>query len=168
MAQGHWIADSLTTPESRKLEQKLQVVIGAGDAGFEYKQALKRDLNPNPLVQSVVDIGVNADEHTADPRVAVQAADGDADRALLVCGTGLSVAVSANKVLRIRAVIALNSFSVERSVLSNNAQVLTFGQRVIGLALARRPAREWLTYRFDEPSADKVQVLSFYQDTGTC
>ena len=156
------------------MEQKLRIVVGADDAGFEYKEALKRDLSANPLVESVVDVGVTADEHTAYPRVAVQAAElvaaGDADRALLVCGTGLGVAISANKVPGIRAVTAHDSFSVERSVLSNNAQVLTFGQRVIGLELARRLAREWLTYRFDETSssADKVRVLSSYEDTGTC
>jgi ribose 5-phosphate isomerase B len=65
----------------------------------------------------------------------------------------------------IRAVTAHDSYSVERSVLSNNAQVLTFGQRVVGLELARRLAREWLTYRFDEgsASADKVQVLTEYE-----
>ena len=70
----------------------------------------------------------------------------------------------------IRAVTAHDSFSVERAVLSNNAQVLTFGQRVVGLELARRLAREWLTYRFDETSssADKVRVLSAYEETGSC
>jgi ribose 5-phosphate isomerase B len=66
----------------------------------------------------------------------------------------------------IRAVTAHDSYSVERSVLSNNAQVLTFGQRVVGLELARRLAREWLTYRFDESSAsaEKVKVLTDYED----
>ena len=156
------------------MEQKLRIVVGADDAGFEYKEALKRDLTANPLVESVVDVGVTADEHTPYPQVAVAAAElvaiGGADRALLICGTGLGVAISANKVPGIRAVTAHDSFSVERSVLSNNAQVLTFGQRVIGLELARRLAREWLTYRFDETSssADKVRVLSSYEDTGTC
>ena len=109
------------------------------------------------MVESVVDVGVGADEHTAYPQVAIQAAElvaaGEADRALLVCGTGLGVAISANKVPGVRAVTAHDSFSVERSVLSNNAQVLTFGQRVIGLELARRLAREWVTYRFDETSS---------------
>ena len=92
-------------------------------------------------------------------------AAGKADRALLVCGTGLGVAIAANKVSGIRAVTAHDSYSVERAVLSNNAQVLTFGQRVIGLELARRLAREWLTYRFDETSAsaDKVKVLTDYE-----
>jgi len=71
--------------------------------------------------------------------------DGKADRALLICGTGLGVAISANKVTGIRAVTAHDSFSVERAVLSNDAQV-------IGLELARRLVREWLEYRFDPVS----------------
>jgi ribose 5-phosphate isomerase B len=89
-----------------------------------------------------------------------------ADRALLVCGTGLGVAIAANKVDGIRAATAHGSLSVERSVLSNDAQVLTFGQRVIGLELARRLVREWLTYRFDRssPSAAKVDLISAFED----
>jgi ribose 5-phosphate isomerase B len=119
-------------------------------------------------------VGVGSDDNVPYPRVAVTAAElvaaGQADRALLVCGTGLGVAISANKVPGIRAVTAHDSFSVERSILSNNAQVLTFGQRVIGLELARRLTREWLTYRFDETSAsaDKLQVLEAYEMSGTC
>ncbi len=151
----------------------LKIVIGSDDAGFDYKEALKIDLLASDLVESVTDVGVDADGHTEYPRVAIRAAEmvasGEADRALLFCGTGLGVAISANKVDGIRAVTAHDSFSVERSVLSNNAQVLTMGQRVIGLELARRLVREWLTYRFDESSAsaDKVKVLSEYELTGT-
>jgi ribose 5-phosphate isomerase B len=152
------------------MPEKLRIVIGADDAGYDYKEALKRDLEANDLVASVVDVGVAADGHTAYPHVAVAAAqlvaDGHADRALLICGTGLGVAISANKVRGIRAVTAHDSYSVERAVLSNNAQVLTFGQRVIGLELARRLAREWLGYRFDESSAsaEKVAILSGYDE----
>ena len=114
-------------------------------------------------------MGVGTDENTAYPHIAVAAArlvaEGKADRALLVCGTGLGVAISANKVPGIRAVTAHDSFSVERSVLSNNAQVLCFGQRVIGLELARRLAREWLNYEFDpeSPSAGKVEAIEQYE-----
>jgi len=92
-------------------------------------------------------------------------AEGKADRALLICGTGLGVAISANKVPGIRAVTAHDGFSVERSVLSNNAQVLCFGQRVIGLELARRLAREWLGYEFDpsSKSADKIEAICGYE-----
>jgi len=147
----------------------LRIVVGSDDAGLQYKQVLHRDLEADPRVTSVVDIGVGPDEHTAYPHVAVEAARrvaaGDADRALLVCGTGLGVAISANKVPGIRAVTAHDSYSVERSVLSNDAQVLTLGQRVIGLELAKRLVTEWLGYRFDptSPSAAKVDAIRDFE-----
>lgn len=155
-------------------DEKLRIVIGCDEAGYEYKEALKKDLENDPRVASVIDVGVDADGTTAYPRVAIAAAekvrDGDADRALLVCGTGMGVAMAANKVAGIRASVAHDSFSVERLVMSNNAQVLTFGQRVIGLELARRLAREWLGYRFDptSASAEKVAVMDTYEQTGSC
>jgi ribose 5-phosphate isomerase B len=151
------------------MNDTLRIVIGCDDAGYEYKEALKRDLITNPGVELVEDVGVDSQSHTAYPLVAIAAAEkvasGDADRALLICGTGLGMAISANKVAGVRAVTAHDSFSVERAVLSNNSQVLTFGQRVIGLELARRLLREWLTYRFDEQSASaqKVQTLTDYE-----
>ena len=156
------------------MSRQWRVVIGSDDAGYEYKEALRADLENDPRVAEVIDVGVDADGHTAYPRVAIAAAekvrDGVADRELLVCGTGLGVAIAANKVPGIRAVTAHDSFSVERSVLSNNAQVLTFGQRVVGLELARRLAKEWLGYEFDQgsPSAEKVAVLTEYEQTGSC
>jgi ribose 5-phosphate isomerase B len=160
-------------PESQTREP-LRIVIGADDAGFDYKEILKKDLEQNPGVASVVDVGVDADGHTPYPKVAIEAAQqvaaGTADRALLICGTGLGVAIAANKVSGIRAVTAHDSYSVERGVLSNNAQVLTMGQRVVGVELARRLVREWLTYRFDtsSASADKVAVIDEYETTGSC
>jgi ribose 5-phosphate isomerase B len=147
----------------------LRIVVGSDEAGYEYKEALKGDLQGDGRVAEVTDVGVGADERTAYPHVAVAAArmivEGKADRALLVCGTGLGVAISANKVAGVRAVTAHDSFSVERSVLSNNAQVLCFGQRVIGLELARRLAREWLGYEFDarSASAEKVAIIDDYE-----
>lgn len=147
----------------------LRIVIGSDDAGYEYKEALKRDLLAYPDVELIEDVGVDSQSHTAYPLVAIAAAEkvasGAADRALLICGTGLGMAISANKVVGVRAVTAHDSFSVERAVLSNNSQVLTFGQRVIGLELARRLLKEWLTYRFDEQSASaqKVQTLTDYE-----
>jgi ribose 5-phosphate isomerase B len=151
------------------MTDRLRIVVGSDDAGYEYKEALKGDLKSDDRVAEVTDVGVGTDENTAYPHIAVAAArlvaEGKADRALLVCGTGLGVAISANKVPGIRAVTAHDSFSVERSVLSNNAQVLCFGQRVVGLELARRLAREWLNYEFDpaSASADKVEAICGYE-----
>ncbi len=147
----------------------LRLVIGSDEAGFEYKERIKADLLANDLVADVVDVGVDADGHTNYPTIAIAAAErvaeGSADRAILICGTGLGVAIAANKVSGIRAVTAHDSYSVERSVLSNDAQVLCMGQRVVGLELARRLAREWLTYTFDpeSASADKVQEICAYE-----
>ena len=152
----------------------LRIVIGCDDAGFDYKEILKKDLEQSSGVAMVIDVGVDADGHTPYPKVAIEAAQqvaaGDTDRALLICGTGLGVAIAANKVPGIRAVTAHDSYSVERGVLSNNAQVLTMGQRVVGIELARRLVREWLTYRFDtsSASAEKVAVIDEYETTGSC
>lgn len=141
---------------------KLRIVVGCDDAGLQYKEALKTDLQSDERVSDVTDVGVGPDGTTAYPHVAVTAAklvaEGKADRALLICGTGLGVAISANKVPGVRAVTAHDSFSVERSVLSNDAQVLCMGQRVIGIELARRLAKEWLGYRFDPESASAAKV----------
>jgi len=151
------------------MTEKWRIVVGADDAGVQDKDVLKAVLEADPRVGEVIDVGVSLDENTAYPHVAVTAArkitDGLADRALLVCGTGLGVAISANKVPGIRAFTAHDSFSVERSVLSNDAQVLCFGQRVVGLELARRLAKEWLDYRFDDSSASasKVAAIGEYE-----
>jgi len=151
-------------------ETPLRIVVGSDDAGFDYKEILKRDLELSDLVVSVVDVGVTSDGHTDYPHIGVEAArlvaSGEADRALLVCGTGLGVAIAANKIAGIRAVTAHDSYSVERSVLSNDAHVLCFGQRVVGIELARRLAKEWLTYRFDKTSASalKVQMIEEYEE----
>lgn len=150
-------------------EKKLRIVIGSDEAGLDYKEVLLKDLEADERVESVIDVGISRSENTDYPHVAVDAArkveSGEADRALLICGTGLGVAISANKVAGIRAVTAHDSYSVERSVLSNNAQVLCMGQRVIGLELARRLAKEWLGYVFDPSSASaaKVDAISGYE-----
>ncbi|MBE7162886.1 MAG: ribose-5-phosphate isomerase [Williamsia herbipolensis] len=151
------------------MSDTLRLVIGSDDAGFDHKEVIKRDLLADERVASVVDVGVDAESHTPYPSVAIAAAErvasGEADRAILICGTGLGVAIAANKVPGIRAVTAHDSFSVERSILSNDAQVLCMGQRVVGIEVARRMAKEWLGYTFDpaSASAEKVAVIEQYE-----
>lgn len=149
---------------------KLRIVVGCDQAGYEYKEQIKKDLESNANVECVIDVGVDSnDNKTAYPLIGIGAAEkvakGEADRVILICGTGLGVAISANKVKGIRAVTAHDSFSVERSILSNNCQVLCMGQRVIGLELARRLVKEWLTYMFDQTSAsaEKVSEINKYE-----
>lgn len=148
----------------------LVIAMGADEAGCGYKNKIKADLESNPKVSKVIDVGVNeSSDKTAYPHPAVDAAklvkSGEADRALLICGTGLGVAISANKVPGVRAVTAHDSYSVERAVLSNNAQVLCMGERVVGLELARRLAKEWVQYEFDpnSSSAPKVDAINEHE-----
>src|SRR5699024_5397757 len=105
-----------------------------------------------------VDVGVTGREDgEMYPNVAVAAAEkvaaGEVDRALLVCGTGLGVAIAANKVKGVRAVTAHDLYSVQRSILSNNAQVLCFAERVIGLESARVLLPAWLGRALDPNSS---------------
>lgn len=153
----------------------LTIVTGSDNAGYGHKSALKELLEQDPRVEKVIDVGVTGREDgTYYPNVAVEAAEkiaaGEADRALLICGTGLGVAISANKVSGVRAVTAHDLYSVQRSVLSNNAQVLCMGQRVIGLELARKLVGEWLSHEFDtsSASAEKVAAITKYEQTGSC
>jgi ribose 5-phosphate isomerase B len=151
-----------------------RLILGADEAGVDYKNQILDDLKKDPRVSEIIDIGVNRsdapDQFTKPyPYVGIAAGEmiraGRADRAILFCGTGIGVAIAANKVDGIRAATAHDSFSVERSVLSNDCQVLTMGQRVVGVELARRLAREWIGYTFDpsSASADKVKVLTDFE-----
>lgn len=151
------------------MTHRWRIVVGSDDAGREYKGALLADLRQDQRVASVQDVSQSPDAEGGYASVAIAAAEmiaqSRADRALLICGTGLGMAITANKVAGIRAVTAHDSFSVERSVLSNDAQVLALGQRVIGLELARRLVREWLGYQFDpaSTSAKKVATITAYE-----
>jgi ribose 5-phosphate isomerase B len=146
-------------------DKKLRIVVGGDDAGVDYKSILSKDLDAHSRVSAVIDVGPKtSSDKTAYPHYAIAAAEmvarGEADRALLICGTGLGVAISANKVTGVRAVTAHDSFSVERAVLSNDAQVLCLGQRVIGIELARRLVKEWLGYDFDPVSYKRHSSLT--------
>lgn len=145
-------------------DNRLRIAIGSDAAGALYRSVIADDFRADIRVVELTDLGVDDDDSTYYADVALAAGRlivaNEVDRALLICGTGLGVAISANKVSSIRAVTAHDSYSVERSVLSNDAQVLCFGQRVIGLELARRLAREWLSYRFDPQSQSAAKVAA--------
>ncbi len=154
-------------------DERYVVAIGADNAGADMKNALKAQLEADPRVD-VIDLGVpDASDDRAYPHVGIEVAQavarGEARRGLLVCGTGIGMAISANKVPGIRATVAHDSYSVERSVLSNDCQVLTLGARVIGLELAKRLVDEWLDYEFDRssPSAAKVAVIAEFEERGS-
>ncbi|MFT6301414.1 MAG: ribose 5-phosphate isomerase B [Pseudomonadales bacterium] len=94
-------------------------------------------------------------------RVASDVVEGKYERAILVCGTGLGVSIAANKVPGIRAALCHDTYSAERAALSNNAQIITMGSRVIGAELAKKIAESFLSQSFDSAgrSAGNVKAI---------
>jgi ribose 5-phosphate isomerase B len=154
--------------------KRYRMAVGSDDAGVNLKNFIRDQLGDDERVEEVIDFGVaDAEDKTPYPVVCIKAAEavarGEADRAVLFGGTGLGEAISANKVEGIRAVVAHDPYSIERSILSNNCQVLCLGERVIAPELADRIVKQWLGYEFDtsSPSAAKVQVLIDYEENGS-
>jgi ribose 5-phosphate isomerase B len=95
-------------------------------------------------------------------KVASAVKEGRYDRAILCCGTGIGVCISANKVPGIRAALTHDTYSAERAAKSNNAQIITMGARVIGPELAKAIVDTWLASEFDPsgPSAANVEAIN--------
>jgi ribose 5-phosphate isomerase B len=150
------------------------VAVGTDDAGVNLKNFIRDKLEEDPRVKEVRDFGVaDASDKTEYPIICIKVAEavarGEVDRAVLFGGTGLGEAISANKVQGVRAAVAIDPYSIERSILSNNCQVLCLGERVIAPMLADRVVQQWLGYEFDEssPSARKVNLITEYEERGT-
>jgi ribose 5-phosphate isomerase B len=131
------------------------IVIGADDAGLGLKGIIKGYLDD--LGVAYDDVGVDTLDATAlgidYPDVAETAAtgirDGRYDRGILICGTGIGMAITANKVPGVRAAQAHDVYSAQRARKSNDAQVLTMGARVIGPETAKTIVAAWLESEFD-------------------
>lgn len=119
---------------------------------FEVEEVSRTEKGPDPFYANLSD------------RVASAVMAGNYDRAILVCGTGIGVAMSANKVPGIRAAQCHDTYSAERAALSNNAQIITMGARVIGPELAKSIAEAFLanTPDFDPEgrSAGNVDAIN--------
>ena len=91
-------------------------------------------------------------------RVALAVRAGEYDRGILICGTGIGVAMSANKVPGIRAAQTHDPYSAERAAKSNNAHIITLGARVVGSELAKTIVDAWLAAEFD-PAGSSIEAL---------
>jgi RpiB/LacA/LacB family sugar-phosphate isomerase len=147
-------------PEGERKETAMKIAIGADSAGKPLLDVIaahlahKTDLEVHDLSQS----GFYAD---LSQRLAQTIVNGEHQRGILICGTGIGVCISANKVPGIRAALTHDTYSAERAVKSNNAQIITMGARVIGPELAKSIVDVWLASEFDPdgPSAGNVQAI---------
>lgn len=140
----------------------MRIALGADHLGYPLKESVKRQLEG--LGHEVVDYGV-FDERPVDyPDVAVEVAEavaeGTFERAILVCGTGIGMAITANKVPGVRAATVADPYSAERARKSNDAQVLCLGARVVPPELASIIVDHWLAAEFQGgDSARKVAKI---------
>ncbi|MFO1105544.1 MAG: RpiB/LacA/LacB family sugar-phosphate isomerase [Amaricoccus sp.] len=141
----------------------MKIAVAGDSAGAELAHILAEHLKGRFEVAEVSSPQNEAEKlyaHLSD-RVASQVKDGTYDRAILVCGTGIGVCISANKVPGIRAALTHDTYSAERAALSNNAQIITMGARVIGSELAKSIADAFLAQSFDAEgrSAGNVKAI---------
>ncbi|MFO7637025.1 MAG: ribose 5-phosphate isomerase B [Clostridia bacterium] len=144
----------------------MRIAIGCDEAGYEMKEAIKGLLNEKG--HGVIDKGTYDTSPVNYPDIAVAVAKEivafHAERGVLICGTGIGMAISANKVPGIRAAVCHDPFSTERSRKSNDAQIMCMGARVIGIELAKYLVGLWLACDFDGGgSSVKVERIKEYE-----
>jgi len=142
----------------------MKIAVAGDSAGEGLARVLADYLKNTHEVDEIsrTEAGPDAFYANLSDRVANAVLDGTYERAILICGTGIGVAMSANKVPGIRAAQCHDTYSAERAALSNNAQIITMGARVIGPELAKAIADAFLKETFDPEgrSAGNVQAIN--------
>ena len=128
----------------------MKIAIGSDHLGLELKNLIKDFLREKEI--DVEDFGTMSREPVDYPdiaeKIAKVVARNDYQRGILICGTGIGMAIAANKVRGIRAAVCHDLYSAERSRKSNNAQIMAIGALIIGSELAKKLVEVWLNSEF--------------------
>jgi ribose 5-phosphate isomerase B len=144
----------------------MRIVIGSDHFGYSLKEEVRKHLEE--LGHEPVDIGCSGEEEAVDypdiaEALALRIASGEFERGVLVCGTGIGMAMVANKIPGVRAACCHDPYSAERARKSNDAQVLTMGSQIVGPSLARLLVDHWLASEFgggrSAPKVAKIEAL---------
>lgn len=129
----------------------MKLAIGSDHVGIELKPIIIEYLQE--LGHTVEDFGPDSAERTDYPiygrKVAEEVAAGNFDGGVLICGTGVGISITANKVKGIRAVVCSEPYSAKLSKEHNNTNIVAFGSRVIGSELAKMIVKEWLDATYE-------------------
>jgi D-erythrulose 4-phosphate isomerase len=141
----------------------MKIAVAGDSAGEGLAKVLAEHLKSRFEVSEVSRTSDGPDPFYANmsERVAHNILEGKYDKAILVCGTGIGVCISANKVPGIRAALTHDTYSAGKAATSNNAQIITVGARVIGPELAKSIVDTFLASQFDPKgaSAENVQAI---------
>lgn len=131
--------------------ENLRIAIGSDHGGYEYKEQIVSHLKEKGY--ECVDVGTYSTDSCDYPVIAravtTKITTGEADRGILICGTGIGMSIVANKVKGIRAALCGDTFSAKASRAHNNSNVLCLGERVIGINLAMDIVDIWLESKFE-------------------
>ena len=129
----------------------MKIAIGNDHAAVEMKEHIKKHLEAKGY--TVVDFGTNTSESTAyaiyGKKVADAVASGEFDYGVLICGTGIGISLAANKVKGIRAAVCSEPYSARLTRLHNNANIIAFGARVVGIGMAEMIVDEFFSTEFE-------------------
>lgn len=144
----------------------MKVAIASDHGGIRIREEIKTLLEEMGLEYE--DFGCNCEGSVDYPDYAVPVAErvasGEFDRGILICGTGIGMSISANKVKGIRCALVHDLFSAKMTRLHNNSNVLAMGERVIGPGLAREIARTWLETEFEGGRhAKRIDKITNYE-----
>jgi ribose 5-phosphate isomerase B len=143
----------------------MRIVTGSDHAGFDLKQSLVAFLEAQG--HTVVDKGTAVKERCDYPDYAAPVAQavvaGEADWGLLICGSGIGMCMSANKINGIRAAVVSDAFSARATRLHNDANILCMGERIVGVGLAQEILSAWLEAEYEggrhQGRIDKMMAL---------
>lgn len=149
----------------------MKIAIASDHVGIELKPIIIEYLNE--LGHEVVDFGPQSTERTDYPlygkKVAVEVVENRVDSGILICGTGVGISISANKVKGIRAVVCSEPYTAKLSKEHNNTNILAFGSRVIGSELAKMIVKAWLEAKFEGGRhANRVNMISEIEKEFLC
>jgi ribose 5-phosphate isomerase B len=140
----------------------MKIAVGNDHWGFQYKKMIMEKFGGNV---EFIDVGTHDETPASYPesaeKVGALVADGSCDRGVLICGTGIGMALAANKIKGVYAAVCHDLYSTERSILSNNCNVLCMGALVIGPKTAEYLVDFWLkqSFDFESPSYKKVEQI---------
>lgn len=145
----------------------MKIAIGSDHAAFEMKNEIKEYLVSKGY--EVKDLGTYSNERVdySDYGFAVgeAVAKGECEKGIAICGTGIGISISANKVKGVRCCVCSEPYSAKLSRLHNDSNVLAFGARVIGIELAKMIVDEWLAAQFEGGRhATRVNKITEYDN----
>ncbi|AEH49627.1 ribose 5-phosphate isomerase B [Parageobacillus thermoglucosidasius] len=144
----------------------MKVAIASDHAGIHIREEIKKLMDE--LGIEYIDLGCDCETSVDYPDYAIpvaeKVANGEVDRGILICGTGIGMAIAANKVKGVRCALCHDVYSARLTRQHNDSNVLAMGERVIGPGLAREIAEVWLTTAFEGGRhAKRVEKITQYE-----